>query len=733
MWILLLLVLISPDSWSNVRDLRALDAFCLVAYLVYLIRDNIWIKGLLRIFKGTTSLPGFNAFYFLVNHHSVLSTAWECFTTANDVYMTDMTSLTNIDWEEMRRARPFELRVGKGLDIRTGWEIIWARWTRKQCLKVKTFARGCGNLFLSCLPASSLAYVTITTESIFMTFYPGITYRIWRETIIFRSAPPGIYLCAASVSTYWTRACLRDDVELNSTWERTKLRALNATYCMLTGKELNITRSQGQSIDENALLGELCRLELLRARVVNEIFASIDVAAILCRIFATQDTTTRMLCSLMESMISDRPSHGDLLHPKVERVQVVIDIMQKVLDSQDTPEALKDSTHYVIVHLCKTRGILPRRLTLRGFNLKGPEYVTSGGSGEIWKGTYGNLTVCLKILKPSHQPNSDRVLNQLTKEAVLWNRLKHPNILPFYGVYSLEGSPHRPCLVSPWEENGNITNYIRNYPGIPRFPLITEITAGLGYLHEHKVVHGDLKAANILVSATGSICLADFGISSLINGRSPFSEEVDTSLPGTVGGTLPWMAPELLTGSEGDGESKPTFMSDIYSLASVMYEVLAGRIPFHDSRYEWDIMLKIIRKQKPTKPSFEGLELSEAIWAVMERCWAPIPEDRPPLFEITKALRSIAPTTLTTSRAASQPSQPDRFRPESDTIIMRSTAEPMSENLLIHEYIFTHVDRFLQQDIHEEACTATMEHHNDLIARDIDKFKAYGAASPPKS
>jgi serine/threonine protein kinase len=147
-------------------------------------------------------------------------------------------------------------------------------------------------------------------------------------------------------------------------------------------------------------------------------------------------------------------------------------------------------------------------------------------------------------------------------------------------------------------------------------------------------------------------------------------------------GTLPWMAPELLN---DENMPKPTFASDIYSFASVMYKVhlarvwdqlflndwwstwqiLTGFVPFHDVRNACIIMQRILNGRTPTKPTtLEGLELSEEIWSIIERCWVFIPSQRSRLTEVKKNLHKATPTALTLKRAQ----KPRRTIQESDSI-----------------------------------------------------------------
>ncbi|KXN88557.1 hypothetical protein AN958_07193 [Leucoagaricus sp. SymC.cos] len=147
-----------------------------------------------------------------------------------------------------------------------------------------------------------------------------------------------------------------------------------------------------------------------------------------------------------------------------------------------------------------------------------------------------------------------------TKEFVLWAHLSHQNILPFYGVYAPREPIQRVGIVSPWIDNGDLDVYLTKHPESSRLPFV-HIISGLEYLHNLNIVHGDIKAKNILVSNTGHAMLADFGISQIM---------VSASIRSQSGiGTWRWMAPELLV------QSAPfTKASDVWAFGCTCYEVL---------------------------------------------------------------------------------------------------------------------------------------------------------------
>ncbi|KAG6848458.1 hypothetical protein H0H93_016807 [Arthromyces matolae] len=84
----------------------------------------------------------------------------------------------------------------------------------------------------------------------------------------------------------------------------------------------------------------------------------------------------------------------------------------------------------------------------------------------------------------------DYLLKFLSREAVLWGQLSHSNVLAFYGLFRHQ---NQVCFVAPWIKNGDIQTYLKNNPDAHRRPLAGGVAAGLSYLHENDIIHGDLK------------------------------------------------------------------------------------------------------------------------------------------------------------------------------------------------------------------------------------------------
>jgi len=198
-------------------------------------------------------------------------------------------------------------------------------------------------------------------------------------------------------------------------------------------------------------------------------------------------------------------------------------------------------------------------------------------------------------------------------------------------------------------ENGNISDYLeRNPTGINRLTLLLDVVTGLEHLHGQRVVHGDLKAINVLVSRSGRAVLTDFGLSTVVmdSNIAGFSTTLES------GGTLRWQAPELLKGDRN------SVKSDVYAFAGVSYEIFTGKVPFFEFG-ERAILLHILSGNIPQKSS----SISDDVWTLMKECWDTDPKKRPTAKNIVARLgnRRIG-ATPTKAAADWDPSYTSRFR-----------------------------------------------------------------------
>ncbi|KAG7094838.1 hypothetical protein E1B28_005647 [Marasmius oreades] len=140
---------------------------------------------------------------------------------------------------------------------------------------------------------------------------------------------------------------------------------------------------------------------------------------------------------------------------------------------------------------------IPPSLFMNKITRNGNHALTGGGFADIYKGTSGDMSVCLKVLRvhlAETEEKKRRIIADFCQEALIWTQLRHPNILPLLGV-NTELFPSGFCLVSPWMGNGDIVSFLKLNPNHDKLQPICEIMAGLEYLHTlpPPIVHGDIK------------------------------------------------------------------------------------------------------------------------------------------------------------------------------------------------------------------------------------------------
>lgn len=251
----------------------------------------------------------------------------------------------------------------------------------------------------------------------------------------------------------------------------------------------------------------------------------------------------------------------------------------------------------------------PRRETIEW--KIGEEMLGKGGNAEVYLGinlTNGQLIAVKRVRLPSsiqsHDPESRALLQQyrsFQEEINVLSKAVHPNIVQYYG--SSQNMTYFNILLE-FVPGGSLRHLLDNFgalsPGVI-FSYLRQALEGLKYLHEHNIVHGDIKAANILITEKGCAKLTDFGTAKLLNRPHVVPEGVTggglhsrlTSMQrddgssggGTmhVAGTLRWMDPSLLREGHSAG---PTKASDIWSVGCAMIEMMSGDAPWYEYDFE---------------------------------------------------------------------------------------------------------------------------------------------------
>ncbi|KIJ05090.1 hypothetical protein PAXINDRAFT_21625 [Paxillus involutus ATCC 200175] len=263
----------------------------------------------------------------------------------------------------------------------------------------------------------------------------------------------------------------------------------------------------------------------------------------------------------------------------------------------------------------------------------GQDPLASGSSGDIYRGILRMsgraIDVAVKAIR-TYSANGDdpvKIQKRFRWEIRTWLNLNHINVLPLFGTTMNFGL--FPAMVCPWVENGTLSSYLGRLDGnltaAERLSLVSDVAAGLQYLHSRSVVHGDLSGSNVLVDGNRRACISDFGLSTLLTelGGSTYATSRQAE------GTVRWTAPELLDPQVPLGAPPivPMVHSDVYSFGRIMLQVMTGKVPFHYYLRNMQVLYAISQGKIPDRPSEELV--TDRQWSFMQRCWMPLDADEP--------------------------------------------------------------------------------------------------------
>jgi serine/threonine protein kinase len=260
-------------------------------------------------------------------------------------------------------------------------------------------------------------------------------------------------------------------------------------------------------------------------------------------------------------------------------------------------------------------------------NVRIEKLLARGGMAEVYLGSHLNLErpVAIKLLH-SYIEEEPLLLERFHREAKVVAGLRHPNIVQIYDFDTIDGHPF---IVMEYLKGPTLATYLRHLhqrkkhiPPIQIARLLNELSLALDYAHKQGVVHRDIKPGNIMlhnkledVSVDKPLTddveaiITDFGLVRIMNAATQTAS-------GTVSGTPAYMSPEQARGDQTDHRT------DIYSLGIVLYEMLAGRVPF-----EADSTLTVLHMQiHTTPPPIPGVP--EAIQQVIDRALFKNPDER---------------------------------------------------------------------------------------------------------
>jgi Tol biopolymer transport system component len=239
----------------------------------------------------------------------------------------------------------------------------------------------------------------------------------------------------------------------------------------------------------------------------------------------------------------------------------------------------------------------------------------AGGMGEVYRARDSRLgrEVAVKVLPTSFAADPDR-LRRFEQEARAAGALDHPHILAIHDVGTHEGTRY---VVSELLEGSTLRERLGTpLPSRRAVEYGLQIAQGLSAAHEKGIVHRDLKPDNLFVTKDGRVKILDFGLAKLTQPADSGSESDPTMTrgtdPGTVLGTVGYMAPEQVRGGATDHRS------DIFALGAILYEMLTGRRAFKgDTAAE---TMTAILKEEPPDISTTQPDVSPALERVVRHC-----------------------------------------------------------------------------------------------------------------
>ena len=245
----------------------------------------------------------------------------------------------------------------------------------------------------------------------------------------------------------------------------------------------------------------------------------------------------------------------------------------------------------------------------------------AGGMGEVYRARDSRLgrDVALKVLPPDFATDPDR-RGRFEREARAAGQIHHPNILTILDIGTHDALPF---IVTELLEGETLRE--RLLPGpLPQRKAIevaSQIAKGLGAAQERSIVHRDIKPDNIFISRDGHVKILDFGLASVSVQESVPQDATITlkTASGIILGTAAYMSPEQARGQAVDPRS------DIFSLGSVLFEMLSGQRPFIGNTYA-DLISAILRQDPPPLPS--KLRILPALERIVRRCLEKSPAER---------------------------------------------------------------------------------------------------------
>ncbi|KZT55914.1 kinase-like protein [Calocera cornea HHB12733] len=291
-----------------------------------------------------------------------------------------------------------------------------------------------------------------------------------------------------------------------------------------------------------------------------------------------------------------------------------------------------------ILFKSKSRQVLPL-VEVQG-DLQVDEFPQLRNHGsDIFMGHWNGRVVAVKRLR---DPNSS---TQRVAVRYIWRMLKHPNVLPFFGIHTNQRA--EVGLVTVWMPHSDVIKYVQRKPNCDRRAIIRGAADGLAYLHRQAIVHGDIRGSKILIDEVTDITgvwpqarIADFGLaaSSEADQEAVF-DGTSASLLTTV---CRWLAPERCNSGSS---SLPVFASDVFSFGRTMIEISTGEKPFPKEKAVFHLIKRLVCQELwPERPIGDPVAdaiITDEVWQLMLEMQAQEPAARPTMIVVQARLEQL--------------------------------------------------------------------------------------------
>ena len=257
--------------------------------------------------------------------------------------------------------------------------------------------------------------------------------------------------------------------------------------------------------------------------------------------------------------------------------------------------------------------------------------------------------VAVKVLRFDFQ-NDQGAIRRFQREALAATELVHPNIVSVYDVGEESGMQY---LVMEYVKGMDLKRFIREKSPLGYLQVVDimeQILSAIALAHEHRIIHRDLKPQNILIDENGVVKITDFGIAIALS-------ETSITQTNSMLGSVHYLSPEQARGGMA------TRQSDIYALGIILYEMIAGKVPF-DGESAVSIALKHFQNDLPSLKEVDPL-IPQALENVVLHATAKEPVDR---YETVDEMSEDLRTVLTPERAHELPFVPKGLN--GDTVIL---------------------------------------------------------------